>query len=171
PDAIDWREKGAVSQVKDQGNCGSCWAFSAVGALEGQHAIKRGQMVELSEQNLIDCSRSHNYGCIGGWPHRAFDYVRDNNGIDTEALYPYTAKFQRCHFEKADVGETDAGYERIRSGDEEALKNAVALIGPISVAIDAEHPSFMGYENGVYYEKDCSTIEIDHAVVVVGYGT
>jgi len=175
PDAVDWRAQGYVTPVKNQGQCGSCWSFSSTGALEGQHFKKTGQLVSLSEQNLIDCSTTYgNYGCKGGWMDNSFKYVRDNRGIDTEASYPYyTRSLGYCYFRAQYTGATDTGYVDIPMGDEQALQQAVATIGPISVAIDATHPSFQSYRTGIYYEPLCgsSLQSLDHAVLVVGYGS
>ncbi|KAK2554731.1 Cathepsin L [Acropora cervicornis] len=141
PAEVDWRQEGYVTPVKNQGQCGSCWAFSTTGSLEGQHFKKTGKLVSLSEQNLVDCSASYgNHGCQGGLMDNAFRYIKANDGIDTEASYPY------------------AGYVDISSGDENALESATATVGPISVAIDASHMS-------------CSSTQLDHGVLVVGYGT
>jgi len=126
-------------------------------------------LVSLSEQNLVDCSTA-NEGCSGGWMDTAFAYVKSNSGLDTESSYPYTAKQGTCKFSKANVGVTVSGWTDIASG-EAALQQAVATMGPISVAIDAGHPSFQNYKQGVYYESLCSSTNIDHGVLVVGYGT
>jgi cathepsin L len=172
PASVDWRTKGYVTEVKDQGQCGSCWAFSATGGLEGQHFKKAGKLVSLSEQNLVDCSwKQGNQGCGGGWMDQAFKYIQVNNGIDTEVSYPYQAKNGKCRFNTTNVGATDTGFTDIKSGDETALTTAIANIGPISVAIDASHNSFQLYKKGVYYEKQCSATQLDHGVLAVGYGT
>jgi cathepsin L len=172
PKTVDWREKGVVTGVKNQEQCGSCWAFSAVASLEGQHALKNKKLVSLSEQNLVDCSsKEGNYGCEGGLMDQAFQYVIDAHGIDTENSYPYRATDDKCVFSKKNVGATLKSYTDIPSGNEKALMEAVATVGPISVAIDASQTSFQFYSSGVYNEPECSSIQLDHGVTAVGYGT
>ncbi|CAH8645411.1 unnamed protein product [Heterobilharzia americana] len=146
PETVDWRKEGAVTPVKNQGNCGSCWAFSSTGAIEGQHYRKTEQLVSLSEQQLVDCSSIYgNNGCDGGLMNSAFKYVKENDGIDSEASYPYISgktgdKNPKCLFNSSNVVAQVTGFMDISSGNERALMDAVATKGPVSVAINAGLP-------------------------------
>lgn len=171
PSSVDWRTKGAVTPIKNQGQCGSCWAFSAVGSTEGVHFQSTKNLVSLSEQNLVDCSSAQgNQGCNGGLMDQAFTYIISNKGIDTEASYPYTAQTgPSCEYKAANVGATLSSYKDIPAGNEKDL--AASIVGrPTSVAIDASHASFQMYKTGVYYEPACSETQLDHGVLAVGYG-
>lgn len=171
PKEVDWTKKGVVARVKNQGSCGSCWAFSAVAAMESANAIKNGKLVELSEQELIDCSYNEgNRGCEGGWMHKAFQYVIDNHGIDTESSYIYQAKDQKCQKENKTIGATITKYINVTEKSEAALRRAVAKFGPVSVAIDAGSPYFSAYKSGVFDYENCSQDSLNHGVVAVGYG-
>jgi cathepsin L len=171
PASWDWRDKGAVTPVKDQGQCGSCWSFSTTGSTEGCHFITTGQLVGLSEQNLVDCSTAQgNEGCNGGLMDQAFQYIIANKGIDTEASYPYTAEDGTCTYSASNCASTLAKYTDVTSGSESALQQAV-YGAPVSVAIDASQPSFQSYSSGVYYEPSCSSTQLDHGVLAVGWGT
>lgn len=169
PTQVDWRKKGYVTNVKDQGECGSCWAFSSVGALEGQNFRKTGKLIRLSEQNLVDCSKE-NKGCSGGLMSKAFDYVIKNGGIATEKSYPYIGKESTCKFKQDNVGATANGCKDIQEGSERDLQIAVATEGPISVGINTRRRSFKLYKSGIYDDVKCSPTDLSHAVLVVGYG-
>lgn len=169
PESVDWRTKGAVAPVKDQGNCGSCWAFSTIGSVEGVNQIVTGNLTTLSEQELVDCDTSYNEGCNGGDMDYAFAFIVKNGGIDTEADYPYTAKDGKCDSTRknAKVVSID-GYEDVPVNDESSLQKAAAN-QPITVAIEGGGRDFQLYESGVF-TGSCGT-SLDHGVVVVGYGT
>nr|XP_004656921.2 procathepsin L-like [Jaculus jaculus] len=170
PKSVDWRKQGYVSPVKMQGFCNSCWAFSAAGALEGQMFRKTGQLVELSVQNLVDCSRGHgNFACIGGRMEYAFNYVRDNGGLNTEESYPYEEQEGPCRYRPENSAVNVKGFVYVPS-NEAALMNAVATVGPISAAINMAFESFQFYTGGIYYEPGCTDTFVNHAVLVVGYG-
>jgi len=173
PESVDWREKKIVTPVKNQAACGSCWAFSTTGSLEGQWALKTGQLVSLSEQNLVDCSQEEgNHGCHGGLMDYGFKYVKDNDGLDTENSYPYTAKDgPRCLYNNTNAGATLTSWVDVARESEADLQKAVATVGPISVGIDASRPTFHFYKKGVYHDPHCSSTMLDHGVLAVGYGT
>ncbi|XP_018576686.1 cathepsin L-like proteinase [Anoplophora glabripennis] len=167
PTEVNWVTQGAVTEVKNQGNCGSCWAFSTTGALEGAYAIKYGTKVSLSEQNLMDCSiRYGNSGCNGGVMQFAYTYVRDY-GIEQEFDYPYSGYLGACRFSNSLSVLKVWQYMSIPAGDEIALQNAVATAGPVSVAVNADY--FQQYAGGIFSEPYC-TGDLNHGVLVVGYG-
>lgn len=170
--AVDWRSEGAVTPVMNQGDCGSCWAFSATGSLEGQQKLSGKPLVSLSEQNLMDCSTKYgNMACLGGIMDHAFQYIIDNHGVDTEQSYPYLAQTEKqCRFNAANIGATMTSFADV-SQDELSLVEASQKIGPISVAMDAGWITFRFYKSGVYYEPRCSTTRLNHGVLVIGYGT
>jgi len=168
---VDWRTKNIVTPIKNQGQCGSCWSFSTTGSTEGAHALKTGNLVSLSEQNLMDCSTSYgNQGCDGGLMDDAFKYIIANKGIDTEESYPYQAVQGTCQYNAANSGATLTTYTDVPQGDEKSLATAV-LAQPVSVAIDASHTSFQLYTTGIYYDIFCSATRLDHGVLAVGFGT
>ncbi|KAM4630415.1 cathepsin S-like [Polymixia lowei] len=171
PSSLDWREKGLVTEVKNQGSCGSCWAFSAVGAVEGQLKKTTGTLVSLSPQNLVDCSTKYgNHGCNGGFMSNAFQYIIKNRGIASDVGYPYTAKSGLCKYNPQYRAANCSAYAFLPEGDEDSLKHGLAVIGPISVGIDASRPKFIFYRHGVYRDHTC-THDINHGVLAVGYGT
>ncbi|KAJ3677278.1 hypothetical protein LUZ60_003002 [Juncus effusus] len=169
PDSIDWREKGAVTEVKDQGSCGSCWAFSTIASVEGVNAIVTGDLISLSEQELVDCDRSYNQGCNGGLMDYAFEFIIKNGGIDSEEDYPYKGYDARCDSTRKNAHVvTIDDYEDVPLYSESALQKAVAN-QPIAVAIEAGGSTFQFYTSGIYTGK-CGT-DLDHGVTAVGYGS
>jgi len=170
PDSQDWRKHGYVTPVKNQGQCGSCWSFSSTGSLEGQHFNSTGKLVSLSEQQLVDCD-STCYGCNGGRVDSAFDWWIRHGGAVLESDYPYTARDGSCKNSGKRVAATLRKYHNVAKGSESGLKQSSGTVGPVSVAIDASHYSFQNYRSGVYYEPRCSSYRLDHAVLVVGYGS
>jgi len=169
PSTMDWRKKGAVTPVKDQGQCGCCWAFSAIAATEGINQITTGKLVSLSEQELVDCDiKGEDQGCNGGLMDDAFQFIVTNNGLTTEANYPYKGDDGKCNSKKESNHAAQInGFQDVPSNDETALEKAVAN-QPISVAIDAGGSAFQFYSSGVF-TGDCGT-ELDHGVTAVGYG-
>lgn len=181
PAEIDWRTRGGVSPVKNQGKCGSCWTFSTTGAIEAHLLLKTKRFVSLSEQELLDCAKAYdNNGCNGGLPSHAFQYIIENGGLSTDKAYPYEA---------ADTGGCRAAQAKkhhrfgqqpiqlrssfnITQGDETELEVAVGSVGPVSIAFQVAG-DFRLYKSGVYTSKECKNkaSDVNHAVLAVGYGT
>ncbi|KAG2706260.1 hypothetical protein I3760_05G095700 [Carya illinoinensis] len=169
PKSVDWRKKGAVTPVKNQGSCGSCWAFSTVAAVEGINQIVTGNLTSLSEQELIDCDRSFNSGCNGGLMDYAFQFIISNGGLRKEEDYPYLMEEGSCEETKEEKEVvTISGYHDVPQNDEQSLLKALAH-QPLSVAIEAAGRDFQFYSGGVF-NGHCGT-DLDHGVTAVGYGS
>lgn len=172
PDSIDWRDKGVVNPVKDQGQCGSCWAFSAIQAFESAWAIGGNTLISLSEQNIVDCVTTCD-GCNGGLMDDAYTYVIQSQGgqFNLEADYPYKAQDGSCEFSKHSPVGKISSFVDSPSKDENALKENVGTYGPLAIAIDASSIFFQLYSGGIYDPWLCSSTNLDHGVGAVGYGT
>jgi len=178
PASVDWTTKGAVTPVKDQGNCGSCWSFSTTGSIEGASFIKNGQLISLSEQNFVSCDNRQNggtdMGCNGGMMDDAFTWAKKNGGVCTEATYPYTSgttgQNGSCKQTSCSKVATSApkSYTDVQTDSDSALMSALVK-QPVSVAIEADQQAFQLYQTGVFTAA-CGT-NLDHGVLAVGYGT
>lgn len=186
PQTVDWRTKGVVSKVRNQQQCGSCWAFSAVSTLESAVAIKTGNLHDLSEQQVVSCAgvRYGNFECNGGFYDSAWDYVKDNGGLCAESDYPYTSgngKTGTCVKNCTPIpNTTPKSHTTVKPNSDPDLMAAL-VINPVSIAIEADQRSFQLYKSGIYDDYEgCnsnskskgpdSLPDIDHAVVLVGYG-
>ena len=192
PDALDWRKTpGRVSEVKDQGDCGSCWTFAATGVLEGQETVRSSKrrpassfkhfmskgynhkinvsLTLLSEENLIDCVKEE-FNCEGGHAHTALRYIKTAGGIEDEASYPYEARYGECRFDQTKVAFRDNGAAILPVGDEQKLKEVVAKFGPVAVSVYATD-LFLDYKGGVFFDLECPSDHSNHGVLIVGYGT
>ena len=170
--SIDWRLRGVVNPIKDQGQCGSCWAFSTVQTVESIDCISNGSLLSFSEQNLVDCCFAC-FGCSGGNPSWAISFIAESQGgkFNLESDYRYTAALGNyCHFDDYPKYGSVSGYLTIAEGDEEDLAAKVENNGPTSVSIDSSNWSFQLYESGIYDESKCNPIAINHSIGCVGFG-
>nr|XP_021140803.1 digestive cysteine proteinase 1 isoform X2 [Columba livia] len=168
PESLDWRMYGAVTPVKDQAVCGSCWSFATAGAMEGALFLKTGVLTPLSQQVLIDCA----WG-FGNEEWRAYEWIKKHGGIATTESYgTYKGQNGLCHYNQSEMLAKITGYVNVTSGNITAVKAAIYKHGPVAVSIDASHKTFSFYSNGIYYEPKCANKSgsLDHAVLAVGYG-
>ncbi|KAL2088805.1 hypothetical protein ACEWY4_015704 [Coilia grayii] len=173
PDSVDWRARGNyVTPVKTQGHCGSCWTFSTTGCLESVTAIATGKLLELSEQQLIDCAKDfNNHGCFGGLPSQAFEYIKYRGGLMTEDDYPYKGHDSTCEFQQELAAAFVKDVVNITRYDEMGMVDAVARLNPVSFAYEVT-ADFVHYKDGIYSSTKCknTTETVNHAVLAVGYG-
>ncbi|KAF6209693.1 hypothetical protein GE061_015442 [Apolygus lucorum] len=170
PNHVDWRDKGVVTPVKNQHNCLACYSFVAVDAIEIQYFMKTGKQIPLSQQQIIDCSRPEgNLGCKGGMVDWAYKYILKAGGVEKHEDYPFVLKKQECEFNASKIAVSLTNYGEIKNGSEVSLQEAVAFFGPISASISTDF-AWNYYTGGIYDNPDCST-NVDHAILVVGYGT
>ena len=176
PDSVNWVEKGAVTPVKDQGQCGSCWSFSTTGALEGAYFLKTGDLVAFSEQELVDCDNLKNggrdHGCNGGLMDNAFSWIEKHDGLCTEEEYPYTSGKSKsagsCQSCDPVSDSKIVNFKDVSKNSDDAMMEALAQ-QPISIAIQADQKDFQLYKSGVF-TGSCGT-KLDHGVLAVGYGS
>lgn len=173
---MDWNELGYVSPAENQGSCGSCYAFASAELIESHYAIRNNltnKVERLSKQQIIDCSRAYgNYGCGGGLYENTFDYIIATSGLDRESSYPYrTQEGGKCLFRSGEVAATITGYRRL-GDDEDLIRNALANLGPVAIAIQA-CGSLENYASGIYDDSTCGRddVTLNHAVVITGYGS
>ena len=179
PESFNWMEKGVLGPIKNQQSCGSCWAFSTIGNIEGLWAIKTGENLVLSEQFLVDCD-TNDSGCRGGLMERTFSWLKQNGGLMLEADYPYVGIDQNCHDDKSKYveGLDITGYQKLGKStstfspvDEDEVRDFLLETGPLAIALNAS--PLRTYTGGIadYTRSQCSPSGMNHAVVLVGYGT
>jgi cathepsin L len=174
--SVNWVDAGAVTPVKDQGQCGSCWSFSTTGSLEGAHQIATGKLLSFSEQQLVDCAglKYGNYGCNGGLQTNAYNYYEDGYMAELESVYPYTSGTTKskgtCQYDSlSQTAVTVTGYDNVTPSNVSQMRAALTQ-QPLAIAIEADKLVFQTYKSGVLDSTQCGT-NLDHAVLAVGYGT
>lgn len=172
PSSFDWRNRGAVTKVKDQKTCGSCYAMATVAAIESQLFIRTGKLIELSEQEIVDCAGDayNSFQCAGGVAFKVFDYVKDKGGLSSMEDYPYDNDAKECRLPEKKVDIRVKGYGYVSSGDDSILMRAVSEVGPIVVSLDIDNESFMRYSSGIYVGINCTKL-VNHGALLVGFGT
>lgn len=173
PVTFDWRSKGAVNKVKDQESCGSCWSFGATGSLEGCYFVAFGNLLQLSEQQIMDCSWAYggNSACYGGDSSQAFAYIHDIGGVMGEKDYPYLGYNGKCHPDATRFLAGVTSCVAVTPSNVTALQYSIFQHGPVEISIDASPITFRFYDQGVYRDSACSTTNLDHSVLAVGWGT
>ena len=171
PDEMDWRTKGVVNPIRDQGQCGSCWAFGCIQASESSYALAYGDLLRLSESNLVDCC-DRSGGCDGGFIPFTLEWIRDsqNGKVSSQEDYPYAPIQGSCHFDPSKAIGSVKGYLRLKEDDEENLKEIVGTMGPCVCQVNANPADFHTYRSGIYNNPECIPYAIDHSVGCVGYG-
>lgn len=172
PTSFDWRDRGAVTRVKNQLSCGSCYAMAGIAAIESHHFIVHDELISLSEQEVVDCARKFiALGCRGGVDFKVFDYVKANGGISADHDYPYEGKAGECRISSKKVTIAVEGYGIVSSRKSpETLKKALISIGPTMISLDFNHETFMRYAGGIYYDDDCSEVDMKHSALLIGFG-
>jgi len=172
PDSFDWRQKGGVTPVKFQGECGSCWSFAVTGAIEGHVFRKTGKLPNLSEQNLVDCGTVDFGldGCDGGFQEYGFAFIESQKGIAIGNKYPYADKKDACLYKSALKGADITGFAAISPKDEKTMKEIIATLGPLACSVNGLE-SLLLYKSGIYADEKCNEGEVNHSILVVGYGT
>lgn len=173
--SFDWRDHGAVTSVKNQGDCGCCYAFAAISALESNIFLKTGKLLDLSEQEIVDCAYGYfTAGCYGGYEIGALNYIQNNGEISIESDYPYVASQEKCKRSVKNISKVSVSIKQFLQPpkeDEEELVRALVKYGPIMVSIDHLNESFMRYSSGIYYESACKKFVNSHAALLVGFGS
>ncbi|XP_016947815.1 procathepsin L [Drosophila biarmipes] len=174
PDSFDWREHGGVTPVKFQGTCGSCWAFATIGAIEGHTFRKTGSLPVLSEQNLVDCGPTEDFGlvgCDGGFQEAAFCFIDEvQKGVSQAGAYPYIDNKDTCKYDASKSAAKLEGFATIPPKDEEQMKKVIATLGPLACSVNGLE-TLKSYDGGIYDDDECNKGEPNHSILVVGYGS